>query len=157
MKKFLQDFKNFATKGNVFDMAIGIIIGGAFTAIVTSLVNDIIMPVVSLVTGKIDFANLFVNLSATQHATVTEAKEAGDAVLTYGNFITAIISFIILALVVFLMVKAVAKLSDMKKKTPEEPAAPTTKVCPYCLSEIPIGATRCPHCTSELPEEKPEC
>ncbi|MBQ7064612.1 MAG: large conductance mechanosensitive channel protein MscL [Firmicutes bacterium] len=151
-----EEFKTFITRGNMMDLAVGVIVGGAFNAIVTSLVNDVIMPVISLATGKIDFANLFVALDGGKYATLAKAKEAGAAVLAYGNFITAIINFIILALVVFFLVKGLNKLreSNAKKEEAPAPAAPTTKICPFCKSEIAIEATRCPHCTSELPAEE---
>lgn len=140
MKSFMKEFKEFIARGNVMDMAVGIIIGGAFTAIVTSLVNDIIMPLVSVITGGFDFKKLSITLGAGE----------GAATLNYGAFITAIINFLIIAFVIFSMIKALNKLSRKKKEEPE----PTTKECPYCKSEIPIEAVKCPHCTSELPEEE---
>ena len=145
---FMKEFKDFAVKGNVVDMAVGVIIGGAFGKIVTSLVNDVVMPVIGVFTGGIDFTSLFVPLDGNTYATLAEAEEAGAAVLKYGNFISQIVDFLIIALVIFIVVK---KLMTIKKK--EEPVveeAPTTKVCPFCKSEISIEATRCPHCTSEL-------
>ena len=145
---FMKEFKDFAVKGNVVDMAVGVIIGGAFGKIVTSLVNDVVMPVIGVFTGGIDFTSLFVSLDGNTYATLAEAEEAGAAVLKYGNFISQIVDFLIIALVIFIVVK---KLMAIKKK--EEPVveeAPTTKVCPFCKSEISIEATRCPHCTSEL-------
>ena len=147
MKKFMAEFKKFALKGNMIDLAVGVIIGGAFNGLVTSLVNDIIMPVLSLFTGKMDFENWFVALDGETYATIEAAKEAGAATLNYGNFISGIINFIIMAFVVFMLVKAINKL-----KKDEPAAAPTTKKCPYCVSEIAIEATRCPHCTSILSE-----
>ena len=148
------EFKEFIMRGNVIDLAVGVIIGGAFGAIVTSLVEDIIMPVISLFTKGIDFANLFIQLGGDQkYATIEAAKEAGVATLAYGNFISAIINFLIMALVIFLLVKAINKAHTIGKK--EEPAveeAPTTKTCPFCKSEIAIDASRCPHCTSEIKE-----
>lgn len=149
MKKFFSDFKAFAMKGNMIDLAVGMIIGGAFTSIVKSLVDDIFMPLISLCVGKVDFANLFVALDGKEYATLAAAQEAGAATLNYGNFISGIINFIIMALVVFMFVKAMTK---MKKEAPA--AAPTTKKCPYCKSEISIEATKCPHCTSELEVEE---
>ena len=140
MKSFMKEFKEFIARGNVMDMAVGIIIGGAFTAIVTSLVNDIIMPLVSVITGGFDFKQL----------SITLGQGEGAATLNYGAFITAIINFLIIAFVIFTMIKALNKLSRKKKEEPE----PTTKECPYCKSEIPIEAVKCPHCTSELPEEE---
>ena len=139
MKKFFEEFKEFAVKGNVMDMAVGIIIGGAFTAIVTSLVNDIINPLIGTLIGM-NFSKLV--------ATVNGAE------IAYGNFIMAIVNFIIVALVIFTIIKNMNKLREATKKPEEEPAEeePTTKVCPFCKSEIPIEATRCPHCTSQLEE-----
>lgn len=150
------EFKEFIMRGNVIDLAVGVIIGGAFGAIVTSLVNDIIMPVISLFTKGIDFANMFVQLGNKDvvYKTLEEAQEAGVAVIAYGNFISAIINFLIMALVIFLLVKAINKAHDAgKKKEPVAEEAPTTKTCPFCKSEIAIDATRCPNCTSEIPEE----
>ena len=147
MKKFLAEFKKFALKGNMIDLAVGVIIGGAFNGLVTSLVNDIIMPVLSLFTGKMDFENWFVALDGETYATIEAAKEAGAATLNYGNFISGIINFIIMAFVVFMLVKALNKL-----KKDEPAAAPTTKKCPFCKTDIPLEATKCPHCTSALEE-----
>ncbi len=145
----LKEFKKFVIRGNMIDLAVGMIIGSAFTGLVNSLVNDIFMPALSLITGKIDFNNLFVALDGKEYATIDAAKEAGVACLAYGKFISGIINFILMAFVVFLFVKVVNKLREPKKKE-EAPAAPTTKVCPYCKSTIAIDATRCPSCTSEL-------
>jgi len=139
MKKFFDEFKKFISRGNVMDMAIGIIIGGAFTGIVNSFVNDIVNPLLGMVGGT-DFSAYSIQLS-------------GDATLNYGNFITTVINFLIMALIVFLMVKALNGASSKFKKK-EEPQAPTTKECPYCKSIIPIGATKCPHCTSVLDSEE---
>ncbi len=147
MKKFLTEFKEFAVKGNMMDMAVGVIVGGAFGALVTALIDNILMPIISLVTGGIDFANWFIALDGSKYATLAEAQEAGAATLNYGLFISAIINFVILAFVVFMIVKAMNKLRKPAEEVPEEP---TTKTCPYCQSEIAIAATRCPHCTSEL-------
>lgn len=154
MKKFINEFKTFIMRGSVIDLAVGVIIGGAFQAIVNSLVNDIIMPLISLATKGIDFTNKFVILSklpegAEAPSTLAAAQEAGLAVLSYGSFISAVINFLIMAVIIFLMVKGINKISSMGKKE-EAPAAPTTKVCPFCKSEISIDATRCPHCTSEV-------
>ena len=149
MKAFMKEFKEFIARGNVMDMAVGIIIGGAFTAIVTSLVNDIIMPLISVITGGIDFNNHFIVLSGGQYDTLEAAKEAGAATLNYGTFITVVINFILMALVIFLLIKFMNNVSNKFAK--EEAEAPaTTKICPRCKSEINIEATRCPHCTSEL-------
>ncbi len=140
-----KEFKDFIARGNVLDLAVGIIIGLAFGKIVTSLVNDIVMPPIGLLLGKVDFNNLFINLSGKSYATLAAAKEAGAATINYGVFINTIIEFLIVALVVFLLVKQINK---MTRKP--EPAAPTTKECPYCFSAIAIKATRCPNCTSQL-------
>ena len=143
----LKEFKEFAMKGNVLDMAIGIIIGAAFGKIVTSFVGDVLMPPLGLLLGKVDFSNLFINLSGKSYATLAEAKAAGAATLNIGVFINTIIDFLFVAFAVFLLVKQVNRL----KRQPEAaPAAPTTKECVFCLSTIPLKATRCPHCTSEL-------
>ncbi len=140
-----KEFKDFIARGNVVDLAVGFIIGLAFGKIVSSLVNDIIMPPIGLLLGKVDFNNLFINLSGKPYATLAAAKEAGAATINYGVFINTIIEFLIIAFVVFLLVKQINKL--MK---PAEPAAPPTKDCPYCYSAIPVKATRCPNCTSQL-------
>ncbi|MBQ7776276.1 MAG: large conductance mechanosensitive channel protein MscL [Lachnospiraceae bacterium] len=150
MKKFMEEFKKFALKGNMIDLAVGVIVGGAFNGIVTSLVNDILMPVLSLFTGKLDFANWFVALDGNKYMTIAEAQEAGAATLNYGNFISGIINFVIMAFVVFMIVKGINKL---KKEEEKAPAAPTTKKCPYCKTDIPLEATKCPHCTSTLEQE----
>jgi large conductance mechanosensitive channel len=140
-----KEFREFITRGNVIDLAIGIVLGVAFGRIVTSLVNDIIMPPIGLLLGKVDFSNMFINLSGKPYATLAAAKEAGAATINYGVFINTIIEFLIVALLIFLLVRQINK---MTRKP--EPAAPTTKDCPYCYSAIPIKATRCPNCTSEL-------
>jgi len=142
-----KEFKEFVSRGNVLDLAVGIIIGVAFGKIVTSLVNDIIMPPIGLLLGKVDFNNLFINLSDKPYATLAAAKEAGAATISYGVFINTVIEFIIVALVIFLLVRQINKLM---RKPEAAPAAPTTKECPYCYSTIPIKATRCPSCTSEF-------
>jgi len=140
-----KEFKEFVMRGNVMDMAVGIIIGAAFGRIVSSLVSDIVMPPISVVTGKVDFSNLFIDLSGAHYPTLKAAKDAGAATINYGLFLTTVIDFLIVAFFVFLMVRQANKL----KKQPA-PAAPNTKDCPYCVSAIPIPATRCPHCTSQL-------
>jgi large conductance mechanosensitive channel len=132
-------------KGNVMDMAVGIIIGAAFGKIITSFVNDILMPPIGLLLGKVDFSNLFVNLSETAYPSIAAAKEAGAATLNYGVFLNTVIDFVIVAFVIFLVVKQMNRL-----KRAEAPAPVTTKDCPFCVSAIPIKATRCPHCTSEV-------
>ena len=145
-KNTLNEFKEFAVKGNIMDMAIGVIIGGAFGKIVTSFVNDIIMPAISLLTGKIDFNNLFIALDGNTYATLEAAQAAGVSTLNYGTFLTTIIDFLIIAISMFIVIK---KLFKAKKEEPA-PAPVTTKECPYCKSTIALEATRCPHCTSEL-------
>lgn len=147
MKKLLQEFREFALKGNMLDLAVGVIVGGAFSTIVQSLVNDIIMPVISLFTGKIDFSNMFLALDGNTYATL-EAAKASTSVLAYGSFITGLINFLVMAFVVFVVIK---QLNRFRQK-PTAPAAPTTKECPYCKSQVPLAATRCPHCTSMLDE-----
>ena len=147
MKKFMNEFKKFALKGNMLDLAVGMIIGSAFNAIVKSLVDDVFMPVLSLFTGKLDFSNWFIALDGNKYLTIDAAKEAGAATLNYGNFISGVINFIIMAFVVFMIVKVVNKL---KEEPAPAPAAPTTKKCPFCKTDIPLDATRCPHCTSSL-------
>lgn len=142
-----KEFKAFILRGNVMDLAVGIIIGAAFGKIVSSLVNDIFMPVIGLVLGKINFANLFVNLSGTKYASLADAQAAGAPTINYGVFINNIIDFLIVGIVVFLLVKGINSLSKKKK---EAPAEPTTKECPHCYSVINIKADRCPNCTSEL-------
>ena len=157
MKGFLGEFKKFIMRGNVIDLAVGVIIGGAFQAIVNSLVNDIVSPVLSLATKGVNFADKFIVLTSDEvtFATVEAAKEAGYATLNYGGFITAVINFLIMAIVIFMLVKTINKVSEIGKKKEEEaaPAAPTTKTCPYCQSEISIKAVKCPNCTSDIPEE----
>lgn len=150
-KGFIAEFKRFIMRGNVIDLAVGVIIGGAFQSIVKSLVDDIFMPIISLATKGIDFSNWFIALDGNKYGTLAQAQEAGAAVISYGNFISAVINFIIMAFIIFLFVKAINTLADKTKKA-EEPAAPTTKKCPYCMSEIDIEATKCPHCTSSLEE-----
>ena len=143
----LKEFKEFALKGNMMDLAVGVIVGGAFGSIINSLVNDILMPIISIFTGNIDFSNLFIALNGEKYATLAEAQEAGASVLAYGSFISAIINFVILAFVVFMIVKAMNKARKAEEPAPE---APTTKACPYCKSEIALDAVRCPHCTTKL-------
>ncbi|HAS04647.1 MAG TPA: large conductance mechanosensitive channel protein MscL [Dehalococcoidia bacterium] len=153
MKKLLSEFKDFIQRGNVMDMAVGVIIGIAFGAIVTSLVNDIIMPPVGLLLGNADFSDLYINLSGTDYASLSDAKAAGAAVIAYGAFINTIINFLIIALAVFFMIRFVNNLGKLTKKEEEAVAEPTTKECPFCLSSIAIKATRCPNCTSQLDAE----
>lgn len=150
----LKEFKEFAVRGNVVDMAVGIIIGAAFGSIVKSLVDDIIMPPIGWVLGNVDFTNLYVVLkqgiaTAGPYASLADAKKAGAVTLNYGVFINALVSFIIVAFAVFLLVRAINRLRQKLDAAPETPAV-VTKECPYCRSAIPQAATRCPHCTSEL-------
>jgi large conductance mechanosensitive channel len=149
-----KEFKEFAMRGNVVDMAVGIIIGAAFGAIVSSLVADVIMPPIGLLLGKVDFTNLFLVLKSGAtpgpYETVAAAKQAGAVTLNYGLFINTIITFLIIAFAVFLIIRQINRL----KRKAEAPAAePTTKACPFCFSTIPLKATRCPHCTSPLKAE----
>jgi large conductance mechanosensitive channel len=147
----MNEFKEFAVKGNVMDMAIGIIVGAAFGTIVKSLVADVIMPPIGLLLGNVDFSNLFIVLKdaaqAGPYATVAAANEAGAVTLNYGVFINTIISFLIVAFAVFIVVR---NINSLKRKEEAPAPAPTTKDCPFCFSSIPIKATRCPNCTSEL-------
>jgi len=141
----LKEFKEFAMKGNVLDMAIGIIIGAAFGRIVTSLVSDVIMPPIGLILGKVDFNSLFLNISGTSYPTLAAAKAAGAATINYGTFLNTVIDFLIVAFVIFLFVRQVNRWT----KKPE-PAAATTKDCPYCLSKIPVKASKCAYCTAPV-------
>jgi len=146
-----KEFKEFAMRGNVVDMAVGIIIGAAFGTIVKSLVDDVIMPPIGLLLGNVDFSNLFLVLKAGKiagpYATLSEAHSAGAVSINYGAFINTVISFLIVAFAVFLLIKG---LNQLKRKEVAPAATPTTKACPHCLSTIPIKATRCAYCTSEL-------
>ncbi|OPJ65713.1 large conductance mechanosensitive channel protein MscL [Clostridium chromiireducens] len=142
----LKEFKEFAMKGNIVDLAVGVIIGGAFGKIVTSLVNDIVMPLVGLLVGKVDFSNLFIALGNGEFKTIQEAKNAGVATINYGLFINNIIDFLIVAFSIFMVIKQINRFT---KKKEEKPAG-TKKICAYCYSEIHINAIRCPNCTSEL-------
>ena len=146
MKTFLNEFREFAMRGNVVDMAVGIIIGGAFGKIVSSLVADIIMPPIGLLVGGIDFSNLFISLSGTHATTLAEAQAQNIPVIAYGVFINTVINFLIQAWAIFMVIKFANKL---KAEKPAEPAQPP-RLCPYCFSEVNEKATRCPHCTSEL-------
>ena len=158
-----KEFKKFIMRGNVIDLAVGVIIGGAFQKIVTSLVNDLIMPFVGLITGGVNFNDRFAILrlpaaglpegvTPESITTLAMAKEYGVTTFNYGAFVTTVLDFIIMAFVIFLFVKGINKLSEAtkKKEEPAAPAAPTTKKCPYCLSEVPLEAKKCAHCTSEL-------
>ena len=150
-----KEFKEFAMRGNVIDMAVGIVIGAAFGTIVKSLVSDIIMPPIGLLLGKVDFSNLFAVLKqgetvAGPYASLADAQAAGAVTINYGVFIDTVISFIVIAFAIFMVIRSMNKL---KKKEEAHPAEPTTKDCPYCLTSISIKATRCPHCTSQLAAE----
>ena len=147
MSKITEEFKEFIMRGNVMDMAVGVIVGGAFSNIINSLVNDVLMPVISLATGKIDFTNLFIALDGQSYPTLDAAK-ASTSVFAYGSFIQTVIQFLIIAFSIFMVVKGINML-----RRPKPEAAPTTKECPYCKSEIHIDAVKCPHCASELPKE----
>lgn len=142
----LKEFKKFAMRGNVVDLAIGVVIGGAFGKIVTSFVNDILMPPIGLLLGKVDFGNLTINLSGGHYDSLAKAQEAGAVTINYGLFLNTLIDFAIIAFVIFLLVRQINKL----EKPAETPKEPTTKECPFCYSSIPFKATRCPACTSEL-------
>lgn len=152
----LKEFKEFAMRGNVVDMAVGIVIGAAFGTIVKSLVSDVIMPPIGLILGNVDFSNLFLIIRegtvAGPFPTIADAQKAGAVTINYGQFLNTVVSFIIVAFALFLVVKAMNKL---KRQQEAPPAAPTTKECPFCFSVIPIRAVRCGHCTSELKTEAP--
>ena len=141
----VKEFRNFIMKGNVIDLAVAVIIGAAFGAIVSSFVNDIVMPIIGQLLGKVNFSDLFINLSGGSYANLAAAKAAGAATINYGVFINTIINFIIIGFVIFLVVRSINRL-----KPAPAPAAPTTKECPHCYTQIPIPATRCPNCTSDL-------
>jgi len=150
----LQEFRTFIMRGNVLDLAIGIIIGAAFTSIVNSLVNDVIMPVVGLALGGVDFSNIYIPLKdgtpPGPYATLADAQAAGAVTINIGLFVNAIISFLIIALVVFFIVRAVNRMTLAASRKEDKPSEPVNKECPYCFTSIPIKATRCPNCTSEL-------
>lgn len=156
VRSMANEFKTFIMRGNVIDLAVGVIIGAAFGKIVTSLVNDVIMPPIGKLLGGMNFKDLYINLDPEKVAhiegvvSLSKAQEEGAAVIAYGQFINTLLDFLIVAFCIFLLVKFVNKLSRKKPAEAEKPAEPTTKDCPYCLSEIPIAATRCGHCTSEL-------
>jgi len=144
----LEEFKKFAIQGNVMDMAVGVIIGGAFGKIVASLVEDVIMPPIGLLMGGVDFSSLFVTLSGGTYESVAKAKEAGAATVNYGLFLNHVVNFLIVAFTIFLIVKQINRLKGTLSPSPS--GLPTTKDCPFCLSPIPLKATRCGHCTSEV-------
>ncbi len=145
MSKIGEEFKEFIMRGNVMDMAVGVIIGGAFSNIVSSLVDDVLMPVITLATGKVSFTDLFVALDGGSYKTLAEAQEAGASVLAYGNFIQMVVQFLIIAFCIFMVVKGINKL-----RKPAPAPEVTTKICPYCKSEIHKDAVKCPHCASAL-------
>jgi large conductance mechanosensitive channel len=145
----LKEFKTFVMRGNVMDLAIGVIIGGAFGKIISSLVNDVIMPPIGLLLGRVQFTNLFIDLSGKGYTSIEAAKADGAPVWAYGNFIQTVVDFLIVALIIFLVVRVINRLTA-PKPVPVVTAEPTTKECPFCLSTIPLKATRCPHCTAQL-------
>lgn len=149
MMKILKEFRQFAVKGNVIDLAVGVVIGTAFNKIVTSLVNDIIMPPFGILLGKVDFSERYVNLSGQDYSSLAAAKEAGAATINYGAFINIILEFTIVGFAVFLLVKWINKLKKFGTDD-QPPVSPATKECSFCASAIPVKAVRCPHCTSEL-------
>ncbi len=146
--KILDEFKQFVMRGNVIDMAVGVIIGAAFGKIVTSLVNDVLMPPIGLLLGKVDFSNLYLNMSDKVFVSLAEAQKAGAPTLNYGMFLNNVINFLIVAFVIFILIKQINRLQ--KPATPGTPAAPTTKECPFCCSTVAIKAVRCPNCTSQF-------
>jgi len=146
-----KEFRDFAMRGNVIDLAVGIIIGAAFGKIVSSLVEDVIMPPLGVVLGKVDFSNLFISLTGQHFDSLAQAKAAGAATLNYGIFINNIVNFLIVAFAVFLLIRWINHLTARLAPTKDQaPPSPTTKDCPYCISSIPLKATRCPHCTATL-------
>lgn len=144
----LKDFKAFIMRGNVLDLAVAVIIGAAFGAIVTSAVNDVVMPPIGLLLGNVDFKDLFISLNGQSYATLAAAKAASAPVIAYGLFLNTVINFLIVAFVIFMVVRSAARMQ--RKPAPAAPEAPTTKNCPFCCSTIAIAATRCPNCTSQL-------
>jgi len=147
------EFKKFAMRGNMLDLAIGVIIGGGVGKVIASLVKDIIMSPIGLLLGRVDFASLYINLSRTKYATFADAQAAGAPTINIGLFLNAVIDFVVVLLVIFFMVRGINQMRERAEKKAVA-AAPTTKVCPYCKTEIAIDATRCPHCTSELTDGK---
>lgn len=145
VREMRKDFRNFIMKGNLLQLAVAFIMGAAFSLVVGSFINDLIMPIIGQLVGGVDFANLYINLSDTVYESAAAAREAGAAAIYYGAFVNALINFLIIALFMFFLVRAATKMEK-----PVEAGPPTTKTCPHCKTEIPIEATRCPHCTSEL-------
>ena len=155
MKKFFEDFRDFIVQGNALNLAIGVVIGAAFGAIVNSLVQDIIMPPIGLLLGKVDFSNLYIQLTHRdmEFASLADAQANGAVVIAYGKFIMAIVSFLIIAFVIFVLLRAINKArekAEEKLKLEKKREEATTKVCPFCATDIPLEAVRCPHCTSQL-------
>jgi large conductance mechanosensitive channel len=148
--KFIDEFKKFLSRGNVIDLAVAVIIGAAFGQIVNSLVKDVVMPPIGLLLGKVDFSNLYINLSNESYGSLSEAQQAGAPTINYGLFINSVINFLIIAFVIFLTIRMLGKVGVKKE------AKPATKTCPYCRSAIPIQAVKCPNCTSDLPQESGE-
>ena len=147
--KVFKEFREFAVRGNLVDMTIGFTVGAAFGRIATSLVNDILMPPIGLLLKKVDFVNLYINLSGTPYGTLAEAKEAGAATINYGVFLNTVMNFLVVTIVVFLLVREMNRVRRRQQAAPPPPA-PTTRDCPYCLSKVPLAATRCAFCTSDL-------
>ncbi len=141
----LKEFKEFIRKGNVVDLAVGFVMGAAFGKVASSFINDVVMPPIGLLLGKVDFSSLYINLSGKPFESLAKAKEAGAAVIAYGVFLNAVIEFLIVALAIFIVIRQINRL-----KAKPAPASPTTKECPYCITVIPLKATRCPNCTSEI-------
>ncbi|MBM6617103.1 large conductance mechanosensitive channel protein MscL [Bacillus suaedaesalsae] len=144
----IKEFKEFAVKGNVIDLAVGVIIGGAFNKIVSSLVDDMIMPPIGMLIGKVDFANLFITLGPEEYKTLADAQEVGAATINYGQFINNVIQFVIMAFVIFLIIRQINRL---KRKEEVKPTTPDTKECPFCITKIAAKAKKCPQCTADLP------
>ncbi|MCL1964897.1 MAG: large conductance mechanosensitive channel protein MscL [Firmicutes bacterium] len=155
VKKFIRDFKTFALQGNVMNLAVGVMIGGAFNKIVTSLVGDIFTPILGLITGGVDFSGLFIALDGKRYDSIQAATAKGVGTLNYGAFLTNIIDFVLIALCIFMVVKMIGKFFPKKEAPAAENEKPAARLCPYCFSEIAAKATRCPHCTSALPPEVP--
>jgi large conductance mechanosensitive channel len=148
----LSEFRKFIARGNMIDLAVGIVIGAAFTSVVKSLVDDVLMPPIGLLTGGVDFSNLYVNLSGGSYASLADAQKAGAATINYGVFINNVISFLIVALAIFMVVQAYNRVRTLEESAPP---APTEKDCPFCKMRVPLAATRCGHCTSELMATEP--
>ncbi|MBN6188902.1 large conductance mechanosensitive channel protein MscL [Aneurinibacillus sp. BA2021] len=148
--KFIADFKKFISRGNIIDLAVGVALGTAFNKVVTSLVEDILMPPIGMALNGVDFSNLYINLSSVSYASLTEAKKGGAPTINYGIFLNNVLHFIIVAFSLFVVVKAYSRLSELRHQKQTEEAQVQTKECPYCISSIPLAATRCPACTSQL-------